>query len=202
MVLYRKCCSSNCKISWWIKLLSKVLRGASPQSPPPWIRTCIRARACLFKVLCFKKVFWLIFNVKQFFFPNSYLATVTFPNFGVDCAKSFLVSTLPKRSFEVIAPFQNTYLCEAGFSSMMTIKQNIDFDWSTTMTSEYFFQPLFPESQILCVENKHKSLTEWLQLVEIFVIFQYKKNLNMAVYSFFQTFCPLIQWYGSSHESF
>ena len=32
-------------------------------------------------------------------------------------------------------------------------------------------------------------MTEWLKL---FVIFQKKKNFNMAVYSFFQTFCPLI----------
>jgi len=31
----------------------------------------------------------LIFNVKQCFIPNTYLATVTFPNFGVDWAKSF-----------------------------------------------------------------------------------------------------------------
>ena len=27
---------------------------------------------------------------------------------------------------------------------------------------EYLFQLLFPESQILCVENKHKSLNECL----------------------------------------
>jgi len=36
--------------------------------------------------------------------------------------------TLSKRAIEVIISFQNTYLCEAGFSSMMTIKQNIDLD--------------------------------------------------------------------------
>jgi len=34
-------------------------------------------------------------------------------------------SMLSKREFEVIIPFQNTYLCEAGFSSIMTIKRNI-----------------------------------------------------------------------------
>jgi len=37
-------------------------------------------------------------------------------------------STLSKRAFEFIIPFQETYLCVAGFS-MMTIKQNIDLDW-------------------------------------------------------------------------
>jgi len=34
--------------------------------------------------------------------------------------------TLLKRAFEVIIAFQNTYLCEAGLSSMMTVTQNID----------------------------------------------------------------------------
>jgi len=28
--------------------------------------------------------------------------------------------------------------------------------------------------------------------MELLVIFQKQKNFNMAVYSFFQTFCPLI----------
>jgi len=32
----------------------------------------------------------LIFNVNQCFIPNSYVATATFVNFGVDCAKDFL----------------------------------------------------------------------------------------------------------------
>jgi len=36
--------------------------------------------------------------------------------------------TLSKSAFEVIIPFQNTSLCDAGFSSMMTIKYNIDLD--------------------------------------------------------------------------
>jgi len=62
------------------------------------------------------------------------------------------------------------------------------------MIWEYLFQPLFPENQILCVENKHeKPTTEWLTGLKLFVIFQKRKNLNMAVYSFFQTFRPLIQ---------
>jgi len=47
---------------------------------------------------------------------------VTFPNFAVAWAKSFL-----KRVFEVI-PFQNAYMLEEGFSSMMTIKQDIDLN--------------------------------------------------------------------------
>jgi len=36
--------------------------------------------------------------------------------------------TLSNRAFEVIIPFQNTYLCEVGFSAAMTIKQNTDLD--------------------------------------------------------------------------
>ena len=35
--------------------------------------------------------------------------------------------------------------------------------WSVPrMMWEYFFQPLLLESQILCIENIYKSLTEWL----------------------------------------
>jgi len=37
---------------------------------------------------CFIKMNRMIFNVKQCFIRNSNLATVTFPNFGVDWAKS------------------------------------------------------------------------------------------------------------------
>jgi len=47
---------------------------------------------------------------------QTHLATVTIPNFG----------TVSKRAFKIIVPFQNAYLCEAGFSSTMTMKQNID----------------------------------------------------------------------------
>jgi len=65
------------------------------------------------------------------------------------------------------------------------------------MTWDYLFQP---ESQILCVEDKQKSLNEWLTSLKLFVISQKQKNLNMAVYSFFQKFCPLIQWYADSYE--
>ena len=47
----------------------------------------IKARACVLK--SFIKMYWWIFNVEQCFIPNSYLATVTFLNFGVVWAKSF-----------------------------------------------------------------------------------------------------------------
>jgi len=36
-------------------------------------------------------------------------------------------SMLSKRTFEVIIPFKDTYLCEAGFSSK-SIKRNRDLD--------------------------------------------------------------------------
>ena len=41
--------------------------------------------------------------------------------------------------------------------------------------------------------QKFHWVTDWLKLS---VIFQKKKSLNMVVYSFFQKFCPLIQWYA------
>jgi len=70
-------------------------------------------------------------------------------------------STLSKVAFEVILPFQDTYLCGAGLSSK-NIKRNSDLDWFPMMIWENHFQSLFPECQILCVENKNKSITEWL----------------------------------------
>jgi len=76
---------------------------------------------------------------------------VTFLNFGVDWAKSY-VYTLSKSAFEDIMPFPDTYLREAGFSSK-SIKRNSDLDWFPKMTWEHHFQLLFQECQILCVEN-------------------------------------------------
>jgi len=112
---------------------------------------------------CFIKMNWLTFSVLFQTMLHSKFKSCNwdFSKFWctVDWAKSFQLSNC---SFEVIIPFQNTCLCESGFFSMMTIKQNIDLDWSPRMTWQYLFQPLFPESQILCEENKHKSLTEWL----------------------------------------
>jgi len=54
-----------------------------------------------------------------------HICNCDFSKFGVDSAKFLKLS---KRAFEVIIPLQNTFLCEAGFSSMMSIKQNIDLD--------------------------------------------------------------------------
>ena len=79
------------------------------------------------------------------------------------------------RTFEVIIPCQNTYLYEAGFS-VMTIKQNIDLSWFPRMTWDYLFDPQFPESQILCVEIKHKSVSDWL--VEIACHFSKKEKFK------------------------
>jgi len=108
---------------------------------------------------CFSKMNWLIFNVNKCFTPNSYLVTVTFLNFGVDWEKTSLY-VVEARSWSYYT-FQDTYLCEAGFSSK-NIKRNSDLDWFPKMTREYYFQPLFSGYQILCVENKHESVTEWL----------------------------------------
>jgi len=73
---------------------------------------------------CFIKMNRLIINVKQYFIPNSYLAKT----YKFWCGLGEKFPMLSKRAFEVIIPFPNTYLCKAGFSSLMTIKQNIDLD--------------------------------------------------------------------------
>jgi len=35
-------------------------------------------------------------------------------------------------------------------------QRNVIVDWFPRLIWEYLCQPLFPESQILCAENKHK----------------------------------------------
>jgi len=55
---------------------------------------------------------------------NSHVAIVTFIHFWCRLDQEFAI--LLKCTFEVIIPFQNTYLYEAGFSPM--IKQNIDLN--------------------------------------------------------------------------
>jgi len=79
----------------------------------------IRARARLFKVL--NKDELIDFNVEQCLIPNSYLATVIFPNFDVDWAKSFLRCRSTQLKLLYLFKYLG-YLCEAGFS-VTTIKQ-------------------------------------------------------------------------------
>jgi len=47
MILYRECCFPNCTKSWWVKLLSQVLRGTiAPFAPPPtrpWLSNAHRS---------------------------------------------------------------------------------------------------------------------------------------------------------------
>jgi len=80
--------------------------------------------------------------------------------------------------------------CEAGFSSMMTITQNIDIEWFSRMTLEYLFQPLFSESQILCVENRHKSRTEWLTGWNCFSFFNKRQIRTWLCISSSKRFAP------------
>jgi len=47
-----------------------------------------------------------------------------FKSCNCDCSKFWC--GLDEESFEVIIPFQDTYLCEAGFSK--TMKRNSDLD--------------------------------------------------------------------------
>jgi len=108
---------------------------------------------------CFLKMNWFIFCVNQCFITNSNLATVTFLNFGLNWAKSFL--RCRSMHLKLLYLFRiPIWLCEAGFSK--SIKRNSDLDWFPKMTWEYHFQPLFPECEILCIENKHRSITELL----------------------------------------
>jgi len=52
------------------------------------------------------------------------------------------------------------------------------------------------------VRRKHAQKSHWVtDWLKLFVIFQQKKNLNMDLYSFFQTFCPLTHWYAGSYET-
>jgi len=52
------------------------------------------------------------------------------------------------------------------------------------------------------VHRKYAEKSHWgIGWLKLFVIFQQKKNLNMSVYSFFQTFCLLIHWYAGWYET-
>jgi len=55
-----------------------------------------------------------------------------FSKFWCGLGKEF--PRVSKRTFEAIIHFQSTYLCKAWFSSLMTMKQNIDLDWLLRMT--------------------------------------------------------------------
>jgi len=67
------------------------------------------------------------------------------------------------------------------------------------MTWEYTFQTLFPESQTLCVENKHESLTEWLTGWNCLSFFK-NKNLNTLCIPSSKHLSPLFQFYADLYE--
>jgi len=151
-----------------------------------------QGRARVFKVLYRDE----LIDIYKTLFQINILQLFDFSKFLCGLGEEF--PTLSMRAFEVIVPFQNSYLFEAGLSSIMTIKQNIDLNWFPRMAWDYLFHPLYPESQILCVENKHKSLPELLTGWRCLSFFNERK---MAVYSFFQTFRPFIQWYAGLYET-
>ena len=52
------------------------------------------------------------------------------------------------------------------------------------------------------VGRKHAQKSHWvIDWLKLLVIFQQKENLNMTVYSFFQTFWLLIHWYAGWYET-
>jgi len=141
---------------------------------------------------------WLNFNVKQCIIPSSYRVTMTLHNFGVDWANDF-----PRcRSACLKLLYISKYLSGNGkvlFNDDHKTKQR-----SRLIPKDDIRVPLLATapriSYIVRIKQAQKShwVTEWLKL---FVTFQQKKNLNMAIYSFFLTFCPLTLWYASSYET-
>jgi len=106
-------------------------------------------------------------------------------------------STLSKRTCEVILPLQNTYLWEAGFSWVVTIKQNIHLDWFLRLTWEHLCQPLFRESQILRGKQE-QSLTQWRTGWNCHFSI---KQLKLGCVFLLQNVLPFIQWYAGSYET-
>ena len=98
---------------------------------------------------CFFRMNYLIVSVNQCFIPHSYVATVTFLN---------------------LAWTGVFYAVKVRIGSYHTFSKYL-FVWDRVLLNNHktkcqsllnLFQPPFPECQILCIENKHKSTTERL----------------------------------------
>ena len=117
------------------------------------------------------KMNWLIFIVKQRFIPHSYLASVTF---------SFLM-WIERRVSCVVEVRIWSYNTFSNFLSVWGSVLLIDYrktkHWSWLVPKDDNWQEsisfnLFPESQVLSVENKHKSLTEFFCAQKLFFSYQ------------------------------
>ena len=103
--------------------------------------------------------------------------------------------TLSKRALKLLYLFK-IVMCEAGFS-MMTMKTKHGSRIVPMDDRRASLSTTVPRISDI-VRRKQAQKSHWL--FEIVSHFQKTKNLNMAVYSFFQTFYPLIQWYAGSYE--
>ena len=132
---------------------------------------------------CFLEMNWLIFNVNEFFIPfsKSYLVTVTFLNFGVDWGKiSLYVVEARSWSYHTFSRYLSVWsrilLKKHKTKHRSRLIPKDDMRW------ECHFQPLFPECQILCVENKHESITEWPTGWNCFSFFNRRKIKHCWLY--------------------
>jgi len=67
-----------------------------------------------------------LIDLYKTFFQNNILQLFDFFKFWSGLGEEFPTPSM--RAFEVIVPFQNSYLFEAGLSSIMTMKQKIDLN--------------------------------------------------------------------------
>jgi len=67
-----------------------------------------------------------LIDLCKFLFQINILQLLDFSKFLSELGEEF--PTLSMRAFDVILLFQNSYLFQAGLSSIMTIKQNIDLN--------------------------------------------------------------------------
>jgi len=112
---------------------------------------------------------WLIFYVEQCFIPNSYIVTVTFPNFGVDWTNSFSKCFI-KMNWLIFYVEQcfipNSYIVTVTFP-------NFGVDWansfqrcrSARLKLLYLFKYLSVWGKVL-LSDEHKT-KHWSRLIPI-----------------------------------
>jgi len=113
---------------------------------------------------CFTKMNWLVFSVKECWKNASFQINIL-------QLWLFLILMWIGRRFSnaVEARIWSCYIFSKYFSvwSKVIINGDHDIKYRSRLIAKddvtvSLFRPLFPDSQILCVENMHKSLTEWL----------------------------------------
>jgi len=130
---------------------------------------------------------------------NSYLANVTFPHFCVDCAKSFprcrnthLKLIYLSKYLSVWCTFLLSDDHKTKYRSRFIPKDDMRVSASTTVR----------RTSDIVRRKKSTQKSHWLTGWNCFLLF--KKNFfkhGRVGYSFFQTFCSLIQWCTGSYET-